>query len=406
LGFIGEKNGREDAMINHKIHIMIVLIASLLFAQQRKQNVAQIQNQLQAIQKEISGLEKHIKTEDNRLKIETKSIINIDKQISLTHQQISIFRNRIRQGKETISSLENQIDSLQSKIQALQKIFKQQVVFAYKYQRGKQYDWLLGASNFNEIFIRYSYFKKVADAERNIFLDLNRSQERLQSKEKQLAEELKSVEKSLSSAKKTEVNLNSRRKTKTRLVNSIKKNKNVLSQALQEQKESYDKLKNIIATLEKRRPKRQLKVDTQVKWEKISGSFSKNRGKFNWPVQGSVLHGFGRFKNPELKTVLNNTGIDIKAPRGQGVRCVFPGVVSMITYMSGFGNTVIVDHNDGYYTVYAHLDQILVNAEDFIEGGMSVGTVGESGSLEGPKLHFEIYGSDKNLNPLKWLKKK
>lgn len=392
-------------MIAKKMLMMTFLMASSLFAQQVKQNVAHIQNQLQAIQKEISGLEKQIKTEDNRLKIETKSIKNIDKQVSLTHKQISILRNRIKQGKETISVLEIQIDSLQLKIDALQKIFKQQMVFAYKYQRGKKYDWLLGASNFNEVFIRYSYFKKVADAERNIFLDLNQSRERLQSKENQLAEELKTVERSLSDAKKTETNLNSRRKTKTQLVSSIKKNKKLLSQALQEKKESYQKLKNIIATLEKGRPKRQLKVDTQVKWEKLSGSFSKNKGELNWPVQGSVLHGFGRFKNPELKTVLNNTGIDIKAARGQDVRCVFPGVVSMITYMSGFGNMVIVDHNDGYYTVYAHLDQILVNAEDFIDGGRSVGSVGESGSLEGPKLHFEIYGKDKNLNPLKWLKK-
>jgi murein DD-endopeptidase MepM/ murein hydrolase activator NlpD len=72
--------------------------------------------------------------------------------------------------------------------------------------------------------------------------------------------------------------------------------------------------------------------------------------------------------------------------------------------MSGFGNTVIIDHNDGYYSVYAHLGEILVNKEEFVEGGTIIGTVGESGSLEGSKLHFEIYGNSRPVNPANWLK--
>jgi murein DD-endopeptidase MepM/ murein hydrolase activator NlpD len=73
--------------------------------------------------------------------------------------------------------------------------------------------------------------------------------------------------------------------------------------------------------------------------------------------------------------------------------------------MSGFGNMVIVDHNDGYYSVYAHLDEIYTNAGEFVEGGAQIGSVGDSGSLRGPQLHFEIYGNDKNLDPVQWLRK-
>ena len=141
-------------------------------------------------------------------------------------------------------------------------------------------------------------------------------------------------------------------------------------------------------------------------WEKLSGSFAKNKGKFNWPVQGKLLHGFGQYKNPELKTTLNNTGIDIKAEQGTPIKCIFSGVISLITYMPGFGNMVIIDHNDGFYSVYTHIDEILVNNGDFIKQGSSIGTIGESGSFEGYKLHFEIYSNNKNLNPLNWLKRR
>ena len=77
----------------------------------------------------------------------------------------------------------------------------------------------------------------------------------------------------------------------------------------------------------------------------------------------------------------------------------------MITYMSGFGNTVIVDHKNGYYTVYTHMDDVLVSKFQFIDSGEVIGAVGTSGSLEGSMLHFEIYGNNVPLNPLSWLKK-
>ena len=73
--------------------------------------------------------------------------------------------------------------------------------------------------------------------------------------------------------------------------------------------------------------------------------------------------------------------------------------------MGGFGNTVIVDHNNGYYTVYAHLDEIAVKKFQILQAGSVIGTVGDSGSLEGAKLHFEIYANNEPQNPTRWLKK-
>jgi septal ring factor EnvC (AmiA/AmiB activator) len=385
--------------------VYVLLFVSVVFAQKNTSDISKMWEQIENIEGEINILEKEIRTADNKLKVETKSIENIDKQISLTHEKVDLYQGKINENKKTILKLKTEIDSLGDKIKVLQNIFKQQVVFAYKYQRGQQYDWLLGSESFNEIFIRYSYFKRVVKAEEIIYEELNQAQLTKQRKEDQLLSEIKSTEQLLTLTKEEEDKLNVRRKTKSQLITQITQNKSVLTISLNEKKESYRKLKNILASLDKGRSTRRFSVETQVRWEKLTGSFTKNRGKFNWPVQGELLHGFGRYKNPELKTVLNNPGIDIQALRGSNVRCIFSGVVSLITYMGGFGNTVIVDHNDGFYSVYAHLDQILVSSNEFIEDGFVIGTVGESGFLEGPQLHFEIYGNNKNLNPLEWLKK-
>jgi len=394
-------------MINRVIILLLFcFLVQLARVQTREPKVNEMQQQLQSIEEEISQLEKQLKTGDNRLRVETSSIENVDKQITLIHNKISIYGLKIQNQKLLVSKLERQIDSLQNKIVTWQEIFKQQLIFAYKYQRGKQYNWIFGISGLNDLLIKYHYFRKVSTAERSVFEGLQRATVELDTKEKTLGKEIAATQEFLLAATREEENLHQKRQLKSQVISQLKQNKNQLSQALKEKRESYNKLKNILASLEKNRPNRQLQVDTQTKWEKLSGNFSRNKGKLNWPVQGRLLHGFGRYKNPELKTVLNNTGIDLKASRGTDVRCVFPGAVSLITYMSGFGNMVIIDHNDGYYTVYAHLDEIFVSAGEFVEGGNRLGSVGESGSLEGPKLHFEIYGNNQTLNPLEWLKKK
>ncbi len=386
------------------IFLIWALCVQICLSQGNSQNLSEMQQKLQTIQEEIGKLEKQLRTADDKLKIETKSIENIDRQIVLTTDKINLYKSEISAKENSIAQLEFQIDSLQKKIRSLQEVFKQQVVFAYKYQRGKQLDWLLGAGNFNQALLRYRYFHKVTVAEKNTYEQLQSLKSKLDNDEEMLKQELNSVQQLLAGASREERSLRDKHNTKKHLISKINQNKSLVAQNLKEKKASYQKLAKLIASLEKSRSSRQLKPKTQIKWEKLSGSFSKNKKNFNWPVQGTILHKFGRFKNPKLKTVLNNTGIDIQAPADSDIRCIFPGVVSLITYMSGFGNMVIVDHNDGYYSVYAHMNQINVAQGDFVDGGQRVGTVGETGSLEGPKLHFEIYGNNRPLDPQDWLR--
>ena len=385
---------------------MLLSISHVLLSQDNQKKLSEAQKKIQSIQQEIQALESQLRTTDNKLKIETKSIENIDKQIGLTQNKIAIYNNNIKENEIEINNLEKAIDSLENNIVELKNILKDQVIFAYKFKRGKQLDWILGSSNFNDLLVRWHYLQKVSLAETNVMNELKISQSDLALNEEKIQSEILSLNDYLRAARDENLNLKNKRKTHSKIVSDVTKDKTLLSASLMEKKESYQKLTNLIASLEKGKPSRQLKVENQLKWEKLSGNFSKNKGRLNWPVQGSILHGYGNFKNPILKTVLNNTGIDIRADLGDDVRCIFSGVVSLITYMSGFGNMVIVDHNDSYYTVYAHLDQILVNSDDFLEDGDVIGTVGESGSLEGPKLHLEIYGFNKTENPEIWLQKK
>jgi murein DD-endopeptidase MepM/ murein hydrolase activator NlpD len=105
-----------------------------------------------------------------------------------------------------------------------------------------------------------------------------------------------------------------------------------------------------------------------------------------------------------LNTVTTNLGVDIAAPTGAPVRVVANGKVTAITWQRGYGNLLIISHADGYYTVYTHLADLNVALNDEVTAEQIIGTVGETGSLPGATLHFQVWNREEALNPEDWLR--
>jgi septal ring factor EnvC (AmiA/AmiB activator) len=138
------------------------------------------------------------------------------------------------------------------------------------------------------------------------------------------------------------------------------------------------------------------------------GSFLNLRRRLPWPVTGNVIVQYGTYQHPVLKTVTTNLGIDISTQPGAPVRSVAPGRVMTITWQRGYGNLAIVNHADGYYTVYTHLGDILVAPNQEVGGGEVIGRISEDAGAEQVVLHFQIWQRTKdrrsqNLNPQDWL---
>jgi murein DD-endopeptidase MepM/ murein hydrolase activator NlpD len=132
------------------------------------------------------------------------------------------------------------------------------------------------------------------------------------------------------------------------------------------------------------------------------GTFASKRGKLRWPVsEGAVVARFGNQIHPTLKTITQNTGIDIAVPSGSPVNAVAQGEVSTIWWLPGYGNLVILNHYDGYRTVYAHLADINVTEGQKVNEGDLLGTSGET--VDGPRVHFEVWKEREKQNPALWL---
>lgn len=132
--------------------------------------------------------------------------------------------------------------------------------------------------------------------------------------------------------------------------------------------------------------------------------FASLQGVLPTPLEDGRLRGsFGRVVDPESRTATFRKGLTWKAPLGEAVRAVAAGRVRFAGPFRGYGNTVIVDHGDDYFTVSAHLARIDVELGDPVAAGEVVGAVGESGSLSGPKLYFEVRRGGEALDPGAWL---
>ena len=118
-------------------------------------------------------------------------------------------------------------------------------------------------------------------------------------------------------------------------------------------------------------------------------------GKFMRPVDGKVISGYG----PKADG-LHNDGINIKAARGAPVRAADNGVVAYVgSEMQGYGNLVLVRHADRWMTAYAHMEKTLVKKGDVVKAGQSIGTVGSTGGVDSPQLHFEVRKGTQAMNP-------
>ncbi len=136
-----------------------------------------------------------------------------------------------------------------------------------------------------------------------------------------------------------------------------------------------------------------------------SALFSRNRGRLPWPAAGGVAVRFGdRVQHaPGVSTA--QQGLDIRAQAGTRVQAVAAGSVAYVGWLRGYGQLVIVDHGEQYHTLVAHLGSASVVVGDPVAAGAALGTVGDSGSLRGALLYFELRRQGVPIDPMPWLRR-
>ncbi|MDX1387695.1 MAG: peptidoglycan DD-metalloendopeptidase family protein [Acidobacteriota bacterium] len=131
---------------------------------------------------------------------------------------------------------------------------------------------------------------------------------------------------------------------------------------------------------------------------------TKFQGLLDRPAEGAISTGFGNVVHPRFKTVVPHPGLDIEAEQGARFNSVFDGTVVFASWLNGYGLTVLVDHGGGLISVYAHASVIVVEENEAVTRGQMLGQVGDTGSLRGPYLYFEMRLDGTPVDPATWLR--
>jgi murein hydrolase activator len=132
--------------------------------------------------------------------------------------------------------------------------------------------------------------------------------------------------------------------------------------------------------------------------------FGALKGRLPWPTEGKIVTGFGAQVHPRFGTRTFRNGVDIEAAVGREVLAVHGGHVIYTGWFKGYGNLIIMDHGNDYYTLYAHIADIEAKEGDDVRQGQRIGTVGDTGSLAGPRLYFEVRYQGRPQDPEQWLR--
>jgi murein DD-endopeptidase MepM/ murein hydrolase activator NlpD len=121
--------------------------------------------------------------------------------------------------------------------------------------------------------------------------------------------------------------------------------------------------------------------------------------RFAWPVHGRISGRYGMRLHPVYRRRMMHTGLDIAAPRGTSIRAALDGRVTFVGWKGGYGKTVIIEHPNGYETLYGHCSTILVDRGQTVKKGERIARVGTTGVSTGPHVHFEVKKGGKRTNP-------
>ena len=152
--------------------------------------------------------------------------------------------------------------------------------------------------------------------------------------------------------------------------------------------------------------KREAEKNRQTETAQKSTSVQHFKGPKCMPLEGPIISEYGLQEHPVLHIMTRNLGVEIRGKRGGRIRAAAAGTVAMVSEIDGRGPSVIIEHEDGTYTVYGHMKAIHVQEGKSVKKCEEIGEVGDIASLNGIKLYFQVSEGTQTVDPLQWLKQK
>jgi len=388
--------------------IILIIISGFSFGQTSSKDFdEQLQLQdsaINSLKNEIEKIRKNIQNQQNKEQNTAKRISSLEKEMSLMSQLINKLTLVERQTKNQIRKLEQFIPENEKLLETYLIRYEKRAIEIYKKGSPTSLVKLLSSSSWRQAAYRVRYMQIVLDIEKTMQDSIQLLLVDITNQKTDLNNILrKNIDTKNDKAKQQALLTKNKRITQSEL-NNIQQNKKELEKYLAEKQEGLKQLEAVRQKLlnDKNKGLREKRIREQQKYLNTK-QFAELKGQLLWPIEGKIITKFGIHLNAELKTKTENLGIDIEGIPNSPVRAVLNGIVTTITFIRGYGTTIIIDHGDGFYTVYTHVTNLQIHEDGEVKSRDIIAYTGDVDAVNGSKIHFEIWGNQKKLNPEQWL---
>lgn len=328
-----------------------------------------------------------------------RQLNDIDKKLNRSRMSVGSLKKNLHSIKEDMTANTKEKEALHVTILKNETYISKRIIALYKlYHMGKM-NVLASADSMYELINRQRSLEFILREDEKILSAHLKNMARLKKIDTRLAEHKINVEKLekevFSQIRSIEVS----KQRRSALLSEIRQKKIVGLAAITSLKDSAKALDQTIRSLDQGFAK------SEKDEPMIISAFTARKGQLRMPVKGKVVKFFGKSMDKEFKVETFQSGIQVRADRGEPVQSVGSGLVLFSDWLKGYGNLIIIDHGNSYYSLYGHTEEVFKHKGDKVEDREVIATVGDTGSLSGSLLHFEIRHKGEPLDPMAWLKK-
>jgi murein hydrolase activator len=382
--------------------------------------------------KELKGQLKDYKDRLEHTKRRERTVVQdleeSDRLLQQKRRELQGYERNLKLQAEKHTDLVKEMEELTGQLHAREGLLNIRLRALYKQGRVAYLPFLLSASDITDFFRRVRFTVKLVEYDANLVQEHRTNIAALERTRRSVKARAEQLQKTRVQVTAKQEEIEQARLKKNTLLTKIRDEQGTYESAMQELEEASKRLMALINKLEQQRKQalaqeareRRLRQQQQRQHARTlpapgtlappigryfdgDSKFAKLRGQLGWPISGKLISTYGKIKHPTFNTYTFNKGIGIGASPGSEFRVIEAGQVLYADWFKGYGNLLIVDHGDSYYSLYAQASELLVQVGDRVKRNQVVGRTGEGGSLNAPALYFEIRHQGKPENPLEWL---
>ncbi len=375
-------------------------VASAKDADGLSEKIARERKTLEKLKSRIQEEKKHAVEAERKRESVLQNLQQLDQRlVKLRHEQQDVVWDLAKKDRE-LNDLNGRLTDMRGRMTDHQSSILARARMQYVQGRWGPMKVLFGAQNYTDFQRRFQYLSAVTQREYQLVERYQQDVKGLEQAEHHRAMAREQVMAIRLNTERKLAEIQDLRKQKRQYLNKVSVQKDSYDRMVEELQRSAGRLDSILGELEQRR---KLAASKPASPATMSRAF---KGMLPWPVEGAVVSFFGRQKHPTFETYVQRKGIEIRSTEGSTIKAVMAGAVVYADWLKGYGLVVIVDHQNGFFSLYAHASKLLAKVGDRVEVGQPIGESGDTGMTGDSTLYFELRAGADPVDPLQWLAKR